>query len=172
MDGIKHYRELLAKIGRFAEGWRDAPPFRLACRPGCDRCCRARLTVFAVEAAAMRAAGGTRLAGMGRRLGAPAGDRCAFLAGGECLVYDFRPVICRTQGFPVTYRDEGGAPRIDLCPETPFPATGIPPARVLDLDALNHLLASINRFHLAALARRGEHPPARVDLTTILDGNP
>ncbi len=172
MDGIKHYRRLLENIERFAEGWRVEPPFPLSCRPGCDGCCRARLSVFAVEAAAIRQAVAGRVAEIRSRMAAADDGACPFLRDGECLIYAFRPVICRTQGYPVTYRGDAGERLADLCPVTPPPPAIIPPARVLDLETLNHVLGSINRFHLSAMERRGRNVPSRVDLLAVLDDNP
>lgn len=33
-------------------------------------------------------------------------DKCRFLENGECSIYDFRPIMCRTHGFPLLYLNE------------------------------------------------------------------
>jgi len=84
----------------------------LACRLGCDACCQVRLSVSAVEAAAVEReldGGGDALrARLAARLSeAPERDnppRCIMLEDdGSCAVYEARPMVCRTQGMALRY---------------------------------------------------------------------
>jgi hypothetical protein len=78
---------------------------RLRCEHGCTECCRDGLTVFALEAEAIRAAHPELLArGRPHRPG-----RCAFLdaESGACRIYAERPYVCRTQGLPLRWFDAG-----------------------------------------------------------------
>jgi Fe-S-cluster containining protein len=110
-------RALIGRIhARAAAIAASAPPW--PCRKGCDRCCRRlaavpRLTTpewellqegLARLAPALRAQIGARI----RSLGSEPPVVCPFLdqAGGACLVYECRPVACRTYGFYVA-RDGG-----------------------------------------------------------------
>jgi Fe-S-cluster containining protein len=74
------------------------------------------------------------------------GERCSLLAAnGECLIYEVRPIICRSHGAPVTYR-EGDVTRRDVCPlNFGGDTTGLDPEDSLNLDLLNTLLALIAR---------------------------
>jgi Fe-S-cluster containining protein len=90
---------------------------RTQCRRGCSACCEDDLTVFEVEAARIRERHGDLLAeGVPHAEGA-----CAFLDGeGACRIYADRPYVCRTQGLPLRWLDEGDAGEIvelrDICP--------------------------------------------------------
>lgn len=90
---------------------------RLECRRGCSDCCVDGITVFEVEAERIRADHAGLLAG-----GRPhAVGACAFLdADGACRIYSSRPYVCRTQGLPLRWTEEGddgeGVEYRDICP--------------------------------------------------------
>lgn len=77
---------------------------KLACKAGCADCCVDNLTVFRLEAARIEAAHPELLA-----TGEPHPEgACAFLDGeGRCRVYEERPYVCRTQGLPLRWLEEG-----------------------------------------------------------------
>lgn len=76
---------------------------RLRCRPGCSSCCVDDLTVFPVEADLIRRHHAELLdSGEPHPEGA-----CAFLDDcGLCRIYEHRPYVCRTQGYPLRWFDE------------------------------------------------------------------
>jgi Fe-S-cluster containining protein len=138
-------------------------PDQVTCRIGCDGCCAPGLTVFGVEAEAIREAltametenPALRQAVRERGRGADTLDRCALLVAGRCSVYAARPIICRSHGAPVQQPD-GEVSHCALNYETAPPAA----ASVLNLEALNRPLAVMahmfdggDRVALAALAR-------------------
>lgn len=90
---------------------------RLVCRLGCSGCCQDDLTVYEVEALRIRAEFPGLLAG-----GRPgAAGACAFLdTEGGCRIYAARPYVCRTQGLPLRWLEEGEdwdfVERRDICP--------------------------------------------------------
>ena len=89
---------------------------RLSCARGCSGCCQDELTVFSVEADAIR----QRYAAL-LETGEPhPAGACAFLdAEGACRVYEARPYVCRTQGLPLRWIDEdvdGPVELRDICP--------------------------------------------------------
>jgi len=76
----------------------------LQCGPGCAACCADELTVFQVEADRILARHAQLLA---EALPHPPGA-CAFLdAAGRCRIYADRPYVCRTQGLPLRWIDDG-----------------------------------------------------------------
>jgi len=96
--------ELVAPLGARLTG-------RLVCRRGCASCCTDDLTVFEVEAELIRRRFPPVLVGEP----APVG-RCAMLdAEGACRVYEARPYVCRTQGYPLRWAEAEGERR-DICP--------------------------------------------------------
>ena len=90
---------------------------RLRCGRGCHACCVDGLTVFELEAERIRAAHAELLrSGLPHPPGA-----CAFLGdAGECRIYPDRPYVCRTQGLPLRWLEEGTGnelvERRDICP--------------------------------------------------------
>ncbi len=85
---------------------------RLSCRKGCAGCCIDGLSVFEVEAERIRR-NHARL--LEEAQPHPEG-RCAFLdAEGACRIYADRPYVCRTQGLPLRWIEEGIEHR-DICP--------------------------------------------------------
>ncbi len=96
---------------------------RLQCKQGCSSCCVDDLTVFAVEAANIRAHHAALLAsGAPRAVGA-----CAFLDGeGGCRIYHERPYVCRTQGLPLRWLEERDGSVVDLRDICPLNEAGEP----------------------------------------------
>lgn len=90
---------------------------RLQCRNGCHTCCVDDITVFEVEARNIQRHHGELLAH-----GTPhAAGACAFLdTRGACRIYEHRPYVCRTQGYPLRWLDEGADDATvemrDICP--------------------------------------------------------
>lgn len=149
-------------------------PDAFRCAAGCSTCCHARFSVFAVEAAPLRAAL-ARLAAEDPPLRArvrqqaddpAAQSHCALLVDGRCAVYAERPLICRSHGLPVTTEAA-----ISHCPLN-FTAAAPPPASVLRLDAVNQPLAVIASLWDAApdparSPAAGPVPTARVPLADL-----
>lgn len=95
----------------------DGHGARLQCRRGCCQCCVDELTVFEIEAENIRLNHTALLVEQEpHQRGA-----CAFLdAGGACRIYADRPYVCRTQGLPLRWIDEGHDGELvelrDICP--------------------------------------------------------
>ena len=178
-DATDEYRQIRARADRGSGRLTVLHDAHLACRPGCHDCCT-ELTVSAVEYAAVLA--DLRAAGVAAGDLPPAEPRaaCSFLAGGRCGIYRVRPLICRTHGLPVAFRDDAGDGDGGLCPAVsvsfcPKNFTAARPAdlefgpdNTLDLDVLNAELAAANARFL------GERPggpavrePTRVPLKQL-----
>jgi len=147
------YRQLVARIDAFCHAVEERFADQLACRAGCDSCCR-HLTLFPVEAAALvealRSLPDAELASLQAIARHSASDGpCPLLAAGLCRLYPARPLICRTHGLPLLVREEQGA-RVDRCPLNFTGCDSLPGSSILDLDALNQPLVAINRMFLAS----------------------
>jgi uncharacterized protein len=155
---LAHYRGLLAEIDRIAEALAARYDAHLECRPGCNSCCRHDLTVFEVEAASVRAAflslpeeTKSVIVGQAEEVQARKAlgqwHNCPFLVKERCSIYALRPVICRTQGFPLLIKTEDGTDAVDFCPVN-FSAPGaygeLDPQFLLPLDFINMKLALAN----------------------------
>ena len=176
------YRELVGRGDAFVArvGARHASELR--CGPGCDGCCRTRLTITAVEADAIASwaaseppAVGAALAAGGRAPVDAAAVRCAALDGaGRCRIYPVRPLVCRSHGVPIRLGASRGLPVITAC-ELNFTARGPAAADadcVLDQELVSTTLGLIDH---AAGADAGGPPRPRRDLADVLaalDGLP
>jgi hypothetical protein len=142
------YRELLCRLEAFAAVVLKTHRDDIACAAGCCDCCSQVLELLPVEFLYLEAA--ARQSGLTRP--AKAGPGCPLLSGGRCLLYDYRPVICRTHGLPLLIEEEGRR-RVDCCPKN-FRRAGlaaVPGGSLLDLERVNLLLVSVN--HVFARAR-------------------
>lgn len=174
---LSNLTRLTAKVDAFFDRVHARYAGELACRPGCDDCCRRRLSVTGVEAAAIA----TGLAGQDERARAEVGRRaressdrvCAALGpDGRCGIYAFRPLVCRSHGLPLRFapdREPGrrSLPVLDACAKnfTERELASIDADCVLDQATLSTLLAAVDAAHAAETGRaRGE----RFDLAELL----
>jgi len=116
----------------------------MQCASGCSDCCRVRLTITGVEAAAIRAHVTTWPAEQRRALAVTGpDDRCAALdAAGRCRIYPVRPLVCRSHGVPIRLR-RGGLPVVEACPRN-FTHTTPDPDCVLDQATLSAVLLAVD----------------------------
>jgi GNAT superfamily N-acetyltransferase/Fe-S-cluster containining protein len=136
---------------------------RWRCGRGCCFCCVDEITVFEVEADAIRRHHADLLA-----TGEPhAAGACAFLSGdGACRVYESRPYVCRTQGLPLRWEDEtpGREPAElrDICPlnESHQPIEELPAEECWEIGPFEVRLASLQAAQEAAspTASQGRRP--------------
>ncbi len=170
MLSIDKYWNLVRKIDQYVSGWTTAPPIPLKCHPGCDECCHAHVTLFAVEVAAINQALRERKALPEESRLNSAGAECPFLEKQRCLIYERRPILCRTQGFPFVYQDEKGKTVSHICSHNRTAQEMSLPSRfVLNLETLNNCLSSLNYLYLAEMEEEGTIVPARLDIVQILD---
>jgi hypothetical protein len=103
---MSRYHELTAKVDGFFARVTARHGTDMQCGSGCSDCCHVRLTVTSVEAGAIRDEMATwdaaRRAALAANAAAAPADRCAALdAGGRCLIYAARPIVCRSHGAPI-----------------------------------------------------------------------
>ena len=160
--------ELHAKVDAFFARVEARHGDDMQCRTGCSDCCRVRLTITSVEAAAVRA----EVAGWPaarRRALAAAGptDRCAALdEAGRCRIYEARPIVCRSHGVPIRMR-RGALPVIEACSRN-FTRTEPDPDCVLDQATLSALTFAVDREAGGPAGGLAADDAARVDLAALL----
>ena len=135
----------------------------MQCGTGCSDCCHARLTVTGVEARAIGRELATwdteRRSALAENAAAAPADRCAALdPGGRCLIYQVRPVVCRSHGAPIRLR-EGSLPVVRSCFKN-FTHVTPDPDCVIDQETLSALVLAVDR------TEGGDG--ARVDLAGLL----
>jgi len=130
----------------------------LTCRAGCSGCCHHHLSVFVVEAAAVRKAVDalpqqtrTIIQRQAHEVTKREADNqpvaCPLLVEERCSIYESRPLICRTQGLPLLIEAEDGQPEVDFCPlnfAAPDAVDDLDEAHLVPLDDLNLKLALVN----------------------------
>lgn len=157
-DALTQYRALLEKVDRLFAEIRGRHPAEFSCRLNCHSCCKPGLTVNSLEAKNIREGLSPALAAKMRALEATdayQGLRCTFLeADGACGIYSLRPLVCRSHGLPLQFKDIGeaeGEEAIfrDVCYLNfqNFEIANLPDQDVLNLDTLNTILAMLNRLN-------------------------
>lgn len=151
-DLLQNYRDLLAKVDLLCRRIGEEFGAHLACRPGCDGCCR-HISLFPVEAVALAAALKELPRGEAARIRGHAHEAsphgaCPLLENGRCLLYAARPIICRTHGLPLLTL-QNGARTVGFCPLNFQGLDSLPGNAVIDLDRLNTALAAINALFVA-----------------------
>jgi Fe-S-cluster containining protein len=111
------YEQLLGAIGRRFDHIASRQSAHMRCASGCHSCCAPGLSVSLVEARALAAHLAARperaREALALEVSDPhAGQRCSLLsARGECVVYEARPLVCRTHGAPLLVPVEALEPR-------------------------------------------------------------
>ncbi len=150
---LENYQQLTARVDALCKTIADTLGKQITCSAGCSSCCTS-ITIFPVEAAAMREALNNlpdqKAEEIRRHVLEHAEDeRCPLLFHHQCLLYEARPIICRTHGLPIIYTAEGQR-NSDCCPhnltdsESPLSGTS-----VVDLDKLNTLLVAVNSIYMS-----------------------
>jgi len=152
MESLENYRTLVARVDALSQRITDEFNDRIACRRGCDACCR-HLSLFWVEGVALAQAleglpeaAAERIRERARQ--AAADGPCPLLEEGACLLYAARPIICRTHGLPLL-TGGGMERRIDYCPENFRGVESLPAGAVIDLERLNTMLTAVNALFIS-----------------------
>jgi len=169
MKLLENYRNLVARVDLLCsrivrEYCRD-----IACRKGCDECCT-HFTISWIEAinlsVSVMSLPAEQASCIRRRAEAMSrNEACPLLLDGSCLLYESRPIICRTHGLPILLR-MNGSQMIDFCPKNFQRSDTLPGSAVIDLDQLNEMMAAVNALFVSGYFQ-GNVPP--VERPTIAD---
>lgn len=172
-SALEQYEVLLGRVDALFREIRERNLEHLQCRLGCHSCCKPGLTVGPLEAARIESALAADPARSAALLAQEAanphrGKRCSFLsAEGGCGIYEYRPLVCRSHGVPLQFRDPGStkeeAVRFrDVCPLN-FQGVNletISTGDVMNLDTLNTLLAMLGNMAFGKKAERRPLAPS------------
>ena len=148
---LKNYLALLSRVDAHIKQVQTKYSDEIACKKGCDDCCRF-LNLFPVEAFALSAAF-CKMDNSGQDLimkGLEKGTGCPLLIEGQCMLYEARPIICRTHGYPL-YFEKDGETLVDFCPKNFKGVSSFPKESLFDLEQLNTLLATINKEFIESI---------------------
>jgi Fe-S-cluster containining protein len=149
-----NYRSLLTRVDRLLDSIRRRYCDHIACQKGCECGCR-NLSVFPIEALSLAKG----LQDLSEETGAKIRQRaaaasfwdCPLLEDRACRMYTFRPVICRTHGFPLLTHYKG-QPSIGYCRKNFKDMSTIPDDAIIDLDKINRALRTMNASVVDELA--------------------
>jgi len=158
-NALNNYRQLIARVNELCAGIEHALQGQITCCEGCSTCCTS-ITIFPVEAAALREALASlpdgEAASILRHVAEYAtGERCPLLLDHRCLLYEARPIICRTHGLPILFMEDDKQ-RLDCCPLNLTNRESLSGSTIIDLDRLNVVLVAINSLFL-------KHAPSQLD---------
>ena len=168
---LRNYQQLAARVDGFCGQIEERCREHLACREGCDSCCR-HLSLFWVEAVALawalKQADPVQAETIRQQArSATETGPCPLLLGGRCLLYAARPLICRTHGLPLLLERDGER-RIDYCPLNFHRATTLPAGAVVNLETLNATLAAVNALFVQKLFGEAGPPVERLTIAEAL----
>lgn len=130
------YKGLIASLNGYENRLCGKYADYIKCSKGCSSCCILE-SVFPVEAwnIFLNITGRPELL---MKLNVNAGE-CVFLKDHACIIYESRPLICRSHGYPIFI---DGA--VDYCPMNFQDIKSIDSGYILNLEALNKGIASAN----------------------------
>jgi uncharacterized protein len=170
METLLNYRNLVAKVDELCRRIVIEYGDLISCRKGCDGCCR-HITIFPVEAFALATAlSNSPVAEYGRIRNLAhfaTAEACPLLDKGICLLYQARPIICRTHGFPILTGPQGEK-SLDFCPINFTGVASLNAGAIIDLDLLNATLAAINRVFIASCDENMWHARERLSIAEAL----
>jgi len=136
MQSLIYYRELIQKIDTFTDSVIAIYGNRLHCREGCSSCCILE-SIMPVELVPIVKWYAQQPESIRHIIKQGNLTSCIFLHHDSCIIYPFRPIICRTHGYPVLINN-----KVDICPLNQ--GIHFEPEHILNLENCNTMLAAIN----------------------------
>jgi len=151
-DFFQQYRDLVNRVDVEIEKIAELHGDQLRCAPGCSQCCTIA-SVLPLEAAHLRQAVGRLDEQVKKVMQAQAGPTaCPLLVAGLCVVYQSRPLICRTHGLPIAYVDyDRQAIEVSACPLNFADDHGFDRQGLFFIDPYNGELVRLNAEYCAGL---------------------
>lgn len=152
VDIEEKYKIFMAGVAEQCRAFHELHQTAMRCRPRCSACCRS-FSLLPLEMAAVCQAVldlDEAARDLVKRQVVQEQDACPLLVDGLCVIYASRPLICRTQGFPLGYIDhERAVIELSVCPmsfdeQHPFERESL-----LYMDPLNEELARLNEQYVS-----------------------
>lgn len=176
-----HYQKLLSDIEIITKDLKERFSQQITCHLGCIGCCQQQLTLSLIEVDFISLAiknlptnqqQKILLAAQAIKNKTNQTNACPLLDNISCSVYESRPVICRTHGFPITFKDEESEELfLDVCPLN-FSEDGesveLNLTDTIDIDRLNLRLAAINYTYSRDELGDGKKSAERMEMSEII----
>lgn len=143
-----NYSQLIQKVEAMVNNIVSRYNNEINCEPGCSDCCK-EFSIFPIEAHYIQNAfkQSNIINNDSKRLIIKnienKKEGCPLLHNKFCLMYDFRPIICRTHGYPILYNCDGEN-KIDFCSKNFNECEKIEGSYIINLDILNTILVALN----------------------------
>ncbi len=143
---------------------------QMQCRAGCASCCQS-FKILPVEFEFIKAKINLEKLKINRNASA---DECVFLVNNKCSIYEHRPIICRTHGYPlVRLNEELEEYEVSFCPLNfkEYPIENFNNQNVFFEDKFNSQLFQINKGFLEDSANTEFDNGQLIPLRDLLDSN-
>lgn len=167
------YHNLIFKIDKFCKRLEKLYREHLVCKPGCSMCCEVERTVCSIEAYIVEQQLLTlspekikRL----KKLHKDDDETCPMLLRKRCVIYPVRPIICRTHGLPILYR-EAERSFVDYCRlnfTTLLREHEFDEDHILDMNPYNAELTKIDKSFAENVLGKNWRPGTRRSLKSVL----
>lgn len=170
---LSGYQRLIFRIDTICQSLEELYREHLVCKPGCSQCCRVERTVCSVEAYVVEQQLLTLASQKIRHLKKISrydDETCPMLWRGLCVIYPSRPIICRTHGLPLLYR-EGLRTFVDYC-RLNFKQLSegheFQDHQIVDMNPFNVELLEIDKKFSEQILKKNWRPDNRKSLKSIL----
>ncbi|MGQ9842286.1 MAG: YkgJ family cysteine cluster protein [Spirochaetota bacterium] len=136
MQSLLYYHKLIQELDAFTDSVIALYGNRLYCREGCSSCCILE-SIMPVELVPIVRWYAIQPVSLQTTIKQANSMSCIFLHHDSCTIYPFRPIICRTHGYPILINN-----KIDICPLNQ--GIHFEPQHILNLENCNTMLAAIN----------------------------
>lgn len=158
--------DLYSKVAEFEKTISKEAQDKSHCKNGCSRCCYTDISVFQIEADNIKSwfenLADERKNEIRAKWSLPLNQTenfhgetvssCPFLSNESCTIYEARPLICRTQGLALKFKDQSNE-FIDICPLNEEMLDILSTKEVLNLDLLNLILSQLENLQSGGITR-------------------
>lgn len=146
---FEKYKLLLSEIDKHTATLEEVHHKHMKCKNGCSMCC-IDFSVFPVEFYFILNELKNENIKLDKREDL-SNEVCAFLRNHSCIIYQQRPIMCRTHGLPLLYANDEGEYELSACELnfTDFDFEDFTPENTLPQDKYNSKLFLLNREFIA-----------------------
>ncbi len=148
ITALSNYKLLLQKVDQKFAQILEKYPQDFKCQKGCYSCCKKDLTVSQIEAENIK--DHLKNPQVLEKISLDKGQKayCDFLSeDGACLIYEARPIICRSHGAPIRWKESENSEQRDVCylNFTTQKLEDLSDQDFFQIDTLNTILTALNK---------------------------
>ena len=144
----------------------------ITCKKGCSSCCIKDRTVIPIEAYFIKEHLNPEI--INSAIQNNEHNQCLFLKNELCLMYEFRPLICRTQGLPLMYHSLEGDDatyELSVCELnfTNYKEDSLNSNFIMNMEVANQLLIQLNNKFLVKNNLQDIHNKKRFTFRELIE---